>query len=314
MSAKRKRAKARSGSKRFAPLKPINLSDDEREMFRRNDYIGLEYYHCELIRKRRRKNPEQLARLAKHDLEEKRVFADPQATLREAHTAIDHGSSLLLKLIRSGRLFHAVEPTEKGKAEGVKTRKWDEAFDCLASRVTYLNDQLIRLAEDRVPRACRQLWFDASKLAEAFTQLASLYPDEFRDVAEKCVTMPSVRGRNPKFTADAEAIVRAIHLGEKHPSANVWDNKSRVGAQCHMLVARVIENIHYARDEYDRETEELNMWQNSPALAAEYHGVTVEQLVQYRLPARSFENIMACAALPDWEDDPKHGGRGVYCR
>lgn len=279
-------------------------------MFRRNDYVGLDYYYCELIRRRKKKTPQQIERLLEHDREEERIESDPVSVMREGHKALDHGTSLLLKLIRSKKLFHAVAPIEKGKAAGVRVRQWDEAFDCLASRIVYLNQQLIRLAEANVPKGCRQLWFEAKSLAEAFNRLALVYPDEFRKVAEDSLTMPSVRARNPKFSADADAIIAAVHLAEKHPTPNVWDNKSRVGALCYPVVVSIIERIRFARRQYEWEKDDLKMMKEFHETAEEYRDATVEDVLLSRWHPRICAHVFACAALPDWEQDASAWWKG----
>src|SRR5438105_9102565 len=238
------------GRRRFRPLKPIKISAAMEAMLRQRDFTSLKDYHCEQIRRKRNKTPEQVKRLAEHDKEEDQIRSDPKAALKVAFESIDRGASLLLKLIHSKTFTRVAELTEKGRAAGVKPWRWDEAIDCLTSHLTYLNGQLIRLAEENAPKACSHLWFEAKALAEAFTRLAVRHPEEFQSVAEGSFTMPSLRGRNPKFTADAARIVDAIHLGEKHPSPDVWDNKSRVGALCHLFIASLIENIHAARKDY----------------------------------------------------------------
>lgn len=309
MAAKKTR-RSKQVAEHFPPLKAINLSEEEREMFRRCDYVGLEYLHCEEFRKRRKKTPEMLARIEKHDAEEQKILNDPKTALREAHSSIDRGVSLLLKLIRSRMLFHIVEPTEKGKAAGVEAHEWDESFDCLASRITDLNDQLIRLAEDKVPRACRQLWFDSKKLAEAFTRLAISHAKEFRNVAKDSVTMPSLRARNSKFTADSQAIIEAVHLGEEHPNPDISDNRSRVGAMCHLLVVQIIDRIHFSRREYEWERDGVERLKEFHETADRYRGASVEQVLRARMHPQNVAHVLACAALPSWENNPRAWWKG----
>ena len=61
--------------------------------------------------------------------------------------------------------------------------------------------------------------------------------------------MPSLRGRNPHFTCDAEAIIAAIHLAEKHHASNLHDNRSRIGALCHQYIAEVVDLLEACRVE-----------------------------------------------------------------
>ena len=121
---------------RFRPLKPIKISEAVEAMLRQRDYTGLEYYHCGQIRRKRNNTPEQVRRLAEHDKEEEQIRRDPKAALRAGYESIDRGASLLLKLIRSRTFTHVTELTEKGRAARVKPWRWDEAIDCLTSRLT----------------------------------------------------------------------------------------------------------------------------------------------------------------------------------
>lgn len=294
-------SKKKHRNRKLLPLKPVEMTDAEREMFRREDYVGLEYYHCGLIRCRKRKTPAQLKKLAEHDAEHERIHRDPVKAMRDAHQALDLGSSLLLKLIRFGKLTHSFEPTEQGKAAGIKGESHSDVFMCLSSRIDYLNSQLVRLAEDNAPGACRSLWFQAKRLTESFIRLATVHPEEFRNVAEDSLTMPSLRARSPKFSADAETIIAAIHLAEKHPTPNVWDNKSRVGALCHLLVVSLIEKIRFARRQYEWEEDHLRLAKKFNE--AEYRDATVEDVIRSRWHPNVCEHVFFSAALPAWEND-----------
>jgi hypothetical protein len=172
---------------------------------------------------------------------------------------------------------------------------------CLASRISYLNSQLIRLAEDNAPGACRSLWFQAKALTEGFVRLATVHPEEFREVAEDSLTMPSLRARSSKFTADADTIIAAIHLAEKHPTPNVWDNKSRVGALCHLVVVLIIEKIRFERRQYEWEKEHLRLAKKFHE--EEYRDATVEDVLRSRWHPNVCENVFASAALPAWGND-----------
>ena len=112
-----------------------------------------------------------------------------------------------------------------------------------------MNEQLVRLSEDRTPGACAHLWHEAMNLAKAIARQATAFPEDFRGVAESSLTMPSLRARSSKFTCDGEAIAKAIHLGEKHAAADIHDNRSRIGALCHFMVAQMVEAVESARRE-----------------------------------------------------------------
>jgi hypothetical protein len=297
--------------KNLLPLKPVEITDAEREMFRREDYVELEYFQCDLIRRRKRKTPEQLKRLAEHDAEHKLIHRDPTKAMRKAHQSLDLGSSLLLKLIRFGKLTHRFEPTEQGKAAGIKAESHSDAFMCLASRISYLNSQLIRLAEDNAPGACRSLWFQAKALTEGFVRLATVHPEEFREVAEDSLTMPSLRARSSKFTADADTIIAAIHLAEKHPTPNVWDNKSRVGALCHLVVVSIIEKIRFERRQYEWEKEHLRLAKKFHE--EEYRDATVEDVLRSRWHPKVVRTFSRLLPYRHGEMTQPHGGKAGCC-
>jgi len=286
--------------KKFKPLPPIELTPEQTRMFQKHDFIGLEYYHIARIHRLEKLTPEQEKLLAEHDEEEKYIRDHPQNALKEAHQALDRGSDLLLKLIRSQALQH----DNPHKSEDYDL-SYDEAFDCLSSRIDYLNRQLVRLAEENVSRACTTLWFQAKALAEATMRLSLIHTEKFRSVAETSLTMPSVRAKNPKFTADAAAIAEAIHLGEKHPASDIADNRCRAGAYSHHLVARIFDEIQHYRKEYEYEVESLKHLQKFSETADEYEGVTIIQFVGRFMHPKRAEAILRCAALSDWPDDPR---------
>ena len=202
----------------------------------KKDYTELDYLVASRIRQRPNPTRHQRERLRQHDQEEARIQSDPESVLREAHTALDRGISLLLKLIRS-RTLHE------------ESDQWasDQAFDCLASRITFLNQQLVRLAECHTPNACRGLWTEATALVAAFVRLAACFPGEFRPLAETSLLMPALVGPVPEVKT-SKALAEAIGLAAKHPAATVRARQP-LGIFCHHLVARIVEDILYARSQ-----------------------------------------------------------------
>lgn len=292
-------ASEKSKKRAFKPLPPVELTPEQTRMFQKQDFIGLEYDRMARIRRLRTLTAEQEKVLAEHDEVERLIREEPQKALREAHQAIDRGSSLLLKLIRS----KALREDDLYK-EASSDFSHDRAFDCLSSRIDYLNRQLVRLAEENVPRACSSLWFEAKALAEATMRLAHVHPGQFQSVAETSLTMPSVRARDPKFTADAASIAKAIRLGDKHPAPGITDNRTRAGAFASYLVARLFDEIHSYRRQFGFEVETLKRLQAFSETREEYEGVTVEQFVgRYMHPSRA-EVILRCSKLADWPADP----------
>jgi hypothetical protein len=220
------------------PTEPLFTQAERDQLVSVHDYTGLDYLVASRIRQRPNPTAHQRVRLRQHDQEEARIQSDPDSVMREAHTALDRGTSLLLKLIRSRTL-----------REEYDHRTWDQAFDCLASRIGFLNQQLVRLAECRTPNACRSLWCEAYALTAAFVRLAAHFPDDFRPLAETSLLMPTLVGPVPEVKTP-KALAAAIGLAAKHPAAAVRARQP-LGILCHHLVARILEDVLYARSQKD---------------------------------------------------------------
>jgi hypothetical protein len=215
------------------------LPEEDFELLDRGDFIGYEYLRARRLHATRSRKTEDRKFLAEHDAVEARIQSNPKAVLTEARKAIDDGTSLLLKLIHSRKLRHEFTKEYPGEP-------WDDAMECFISRLGFMNQQFVRMSEDRTPKACFHLWYQAMDLAEVVVRLCAIFPEEFRSMAESSLLMPSLRARNPKFSCDAEAIAKAIHLAEKHPAPEVHDNRTRIGAQCHYLVAKIVGEVEWA--------------------------------------------------------------------
>jgi hypothetical protein len=206
---------------------PPKLPEEVRRLLASHDFEELEYRRMAELRQQRKLSPEQRKSLAEHEGIERQIEKDPEAVVREADEAIDRGTSLLLKLIRSGRLKH-----QCFYKDGTIFSEWDDAFGSLKSQLDYLNRQLVRLANTGVPDARPAVFYQSRMLTEAFVRLAQAHPNDFIDAAESALTMPSLRARNPRYTADADAIVKAIHLAAKHPAGTLTEDKERIGEMC----------------------------------------------------------------------------------
>ena len=87
----------------------------------------------------------------------------------------------------------------------------------------------------------------ALKLTETFSKLALENPAPFKAKARQSLFMPSVRAKNPKFTADAKAIADAIDLSAATVGDRLKDNRRRLGALCARLVGECVHEIARAR-------------------------------------------------------------------
>lgn len=243
----------------------VVLTEEDFELLDRGDYTECEYLRARRLRAKRSRKAEDRKFLTEHDAVEARIQSNPEAVLEQARNAIDEGTILLLKLIRSRKLRH--EFTEQYPGE-----PWDDALECFASRLRFMNEQFVRLSEDRTPKTCFYLWYQAMNLADAIVRLAAAFPEEFRSMAESSLTMPSLRARSAEFSCDAGAIAKAIHLAEKHAAPDIHDNRSRIGALCHFLVAQMVEKVEGARSEkkYFEESAKYNDCADSKDIIPSY--------------------------------------------
>lgn len=284
---------------------PPKLPEEVEELFAAQDFVELEYRRMERIRQQPNKPPEARQALAEHDAVEKRLAEAPDDLIREAHEAMDRGTSLLLKLVRSRKTLHVIQPTEKGLADGVKPHAWDEAFECWLSRLDYQNRQLIRLAEIDTPQARQSLFYQALFLTKAFLRLAQAFPEDFRDAAESSLTMPSLRARTLDYTADAQAIAEGIHLAEKHPASLISDNRERLGALCHALVAELVAEVDHERRTYANDVRRFERMKEFHETAEAYRDVQFEDWMKGHYYPTLLEGLMVSAKLPDLKADPE---------
>ena len=122
----------------------------------------------------------------------------------------------------------------------------------LLAHIGRLNEMLCELAREGRWGACNELWDQALKLTETFSELAVKQPTVFRAKARQSLFMPSIRTRNPRFTADAKAIAEAIELSAETVGGKLTDNRVRLGALCARLVAECVHEIRLARDNWVR--------------------------------------------------------------
>jgi hypothetical protein len=281
------------------------MPKEVENLFSVEDYTELGYRHIARLRQNAVNTPEDIETLAEHDRIEKDVAESPQELLREAHKAIDHGTSLLMKLIRVKKLRQTIMPTEKGIAAGVKPHSWDKAFECLVSRIDYSNRQLVRLAEIDIPKARQSLFYQAKILTEAFMRLAQAFPEDFRDAAESSLTMPSLRARTAAFSADAVAIAKKIHLAEKHPASDISDNRERLGALCHVLVAEFVQAVEWERRSYRHDVETFKMLKAFHETAAKYKNVAFGDYLKSLYYPIKLEGMLVSAELPTLKIGPE---------
>ncbi len=162
----------------------------------------------------------------------------PRAVMRQACAGIQRNLLMLEYILYDRSSRHLTEETDSISGEVA-------AHISLMS--VHIYEILVNLAKERSAWGCLSIFRDGKSLATAFSKLAVLHPDLFREAAETSLTMPSLRARNPHFSCDAEAVIDAINLGGKHHARGLHDNRSRIGALCHLFVAEAVHLIESAR-------------------------------------------------------------------
>ncbi|SPE50808.1 hypothetical protein SBV1_1220005 [Verrucomicrobia bacterium] len=238
--------------------KPRNAEDAKwLKLSSRGDFVGLRCLRAAQLRRKRRLAKSERHFLKEFESDERRILRDPQALMVKGFETVNRGLVILETIIHEKRLQNLSEREDATLYETVSL------LSAVASR---LRDDIIRHAEDGMPWACQAVFRDGKALASAFSRLAIAYPQHFQDYAEQSLTMPSLRARNPAFTCDAEAIIRAIHLAEKHHASNLHDNRTRIGALCHQLVAEIVDLLVACRVEARESGRTDSKWFNLPDL------------------------------------------------
>jgi hypothetical protein len=235
------------------------IAENEKwsELIYRQDAVGRRYLMAEQFRRSPKLHKEGLDFLREFDAERKRFLRDPESVARKGIAMIHQGLMLIETLIHEKRAQNV--SVDKDRALRL-------AVSMLSSVATRVRNDYIRYAEDGLPWACVAIFTEAKLLAGAFSRLAIAWPEHFRQCAEESLTMPSLRARNPNFTCDAEAIISSIHLAEKHPAGNIHDNRSRIGALCHLFMAEIVDVLEYHRQWARQENRAESKWFNLPEL------------------------------------------------
>lgn len=225
-----------------AEKKPLQSETEEdaewSELVRRGDHVGMRHVRAEELRRKRKLSKAECAFLKQFDSDRARILRDPQAVVEKGNQSVRRGLMLLQSVIHEKR--------NAGASVEDDAVVYD-AMCCLSLLAAGLCKDFIRYAEEGCAWASHTVFRDGKTLASAFSRLAIAHPEHFRAAAERSLTMPSLRARNPDFTCDAEAIIESIHLAEKHHAGNLHDNRTRIGALCHQFVAEVVDLVEAAR-------------------------------------------------------------------
>ena len=265
------------------------------------DQGGLVELLYDLMERRRLKpnlTMEEREELAKHDALEERIQSEPENVMCEALKAFDDAVLTFMKLFRSKKLRQYV-----WRSDGTLDEEMDEAASLFFDRIGCLNRDIIKLAEMRLPDAESAIFFGAKTLSAAFIRLAQQRPEDFVSIARRSATMPSLRSRHPDYTADSAAIAERIHLGEDHPAPDIQDNRSRVAAHSHCLVAEIIEEIQSYRDTYQRYKETFEGFQTFSETAHKYRDMTLLEYLRSHLHPDWFNRYTVCAEPGELRED-----------
>lgn len=238
--------------------KPRNAEDAKwMELMNRGDFVGMRYVQVARLKRKRKLNPVERKFLAEFEADRKKIISDPEAVWKQGFELASRGILLLNMLLYEKRLQNIPETKDAAAFN---------AISVLSGLAIDLREDFVRYAEDGSEYACHVIFREGKALASAFARLAIAYPEHFQKFAEKSLTMPSLRGRNPAFTCDAEAIIAAIHLAEKHHASNVHDNRSRIGALCHQFVAEIVDLVEACRLDARQRGDTHSEWWNLPEL------------------------------------------------
>ena len=227
------------------------------ELMNRGDRVGIRYLRIRQLKRKRKLTNAERKFLAEFEADQKNILNHPDAVWEKGFDLAHRGILLLNMLIH-----------EKGVQTfpGIKDEAAYNAMTTLWGLGVDLRNDFVRYAEDGSAIAAHFIFSQGKELASAFSRVAIAHPEQCREFAERSLTMPSLRGRNPAFTCDAEAIIAAIHLAEKHHASNLHDNRSRIGALCHQFVAHIVDLVEACRLEARQKNHTDSKWFHYPEL------------------------------------------------
>ena len=221
------------------------------------DVVGIRHLRVRQLKRKRSLTRQERKFLAEFEADRKKIEADAEAVWKEGADLAHRGIMLLNMILYEKKLQHISEDKDGAAFD---------AMTMLGFLGTDLREDFVRYAEDGSVMAANFVFRQGKELAAAFSRLAIAHPEHFRNCAERSLTMPSLRGRNPAFTCDAEAIIAAIHLAEKHHASNLHDNRSRIGALCHQFVAHIVDLVEACRLDAQQRGGPDPEWGNFPEL------------------------------------------------
>lgn len=163
------------------------------------------------------------------------IQSDPATALREAHKAFDYGTELLLKLIKSKKLFNPkIRPERFG----------DDAEICLCSRISYLIKEICKFTKTGRHYPVFVAWHDGKKLTEAVHELASVGPIEsLQAIARESLFMPSLRSKHGNLPRNFKKIAEKIQLSDDCAINTEWKAKYQLDASPTRFVAQIVEYV-----------------------------------------------------------------------
>jgi hypothetical protein len=227
------------------------------ELLSRGDRVGIRYLQAVQLQRKRKLTKAEREFLAEFEADRKRILRDPELALDRGFEMAYHGIMLLESVLHEKR-----RPSKRE----IDVPAAYNAICFLSMLAADLREDFVRYAEDGSAFARHTIFREGKALASAFSRLAIAQPELFWEIAERSLPMPSLRGRNPAFTCDAEAVAQAVHLAERHHASNIHDNRSRMGALCHQFVAEIVDLVEAARLEAGEKGHTASEWFNFPEL------------------------------------------------
>jgi hypothetical protein len=173
-------------------LKPRNAEDAKwMELMNRHDIVGIRYLRVGQLKRKRKLNKAERKFLAEFEADRKRIMRDPDAVWKKGFDLAHRGILLLNMLLYEKGLQNFPEIRDMS-AYNAMTTLWGLGVN--------LREDFVRYAEDGSAFAAHFIFSQGKELASAFSRLAIAYPEHFREFAERSLTMPSLRGRNPAFS------------------------------------------------------------------------------------------------------------------
>lgn len=276
---KRKLAKPSELAKPKTDLhQPVFSQEEVLQFVKAGDFMGFEYFKAERLRSKPNRTAKDEKFLTEHDAVEAAMQSDPRAVKKQARQSIDHGAELLLKLIRSKKLFYRADFTD-----GIERphEAHDEAEGCLCDRVSWLIREVCKLAKEGRFAPVNTVWHGAEDLVETIHDMALKGTvDKLRFIARHSLYLPSLRARAKTFSHDFAKVQEALELSKDCIVNMDSEALHQLDRPATRLVAEILEDIASWQCHIRHEEQMLQTFQRCQAerpgdIFDEYRGLTL---------------------------------------